>query len=762
MRTILSRISLLATLLAVACTSLAQHRFVKEGDKAYEALAYVRAIRAYERAAENAVPDPSYAGKLADCYLKIRNFKQAEVWYARAVLFPGSKPEDHYNYAQCLRANGKYAEADTQMARYRQLASGDSRVERQDASLRYAAELLENSLSGTEVRNLGINTAGSEMGPSYLNSSTMVFASDRAPQVSEARSHTWNGRPFLDLYTAPVSSGQVGAPTLLEGVNTRFHESNATFSPKGDTIYFTRNNFHNGRKGRNGEGVITLEIYSRTKANGDWVNEAPFPFNNDAFSVGHPCLSPDGRTMYFTSDMPGGHGGTDIWRTTRQGAGWSKPECLGTDVNTEGLEMFPYVGSAGVFAFASDGHTGLGGLDILIGQVRPDGSVGSVRNPGAPLNSGNDDFGLLLDANGQTGYFTSDRPGGKGNDDIYSLALKEPLGTQQRVAGVVTDRTTGAPIGGAIVKLTSGGAVQQATTAADGRYSFDVTPGAEHRIDCAAQNYSSSVANLDAVPEVDTTLVKDLALTGEGTVVLWYNVRHAFTRAGLPGVKIDRLDVLKMDTPEKAVTSFSDTKGDHRETLPGVQIGDSIVYYLELHKEGFFPKKGYFRYKVTEWGEVDVHRYMDLCLFPLEYQEFKLTCMDSLDRSGLPVGIGSDLGDVLHINPIYFDLNKDNIRPDAAVELDKVVAAMNEYPTMAIELGSHTDCRGSDASNLDLSDRRAKSSADYIISHGIDRGRITGKGYGETRLKNACADGVKCTEAEHQLNRRTEFIIVKM
>ncbi len=397
-------------------------------------------------------------------------------------------------------------------------------------------------------------------------------------------------------------------------------------------------------------------------------------------------------------------------------------------------------------------------------RVSADGSFGEPSNPGAPLNSDRDDFSLVLKDDGRTGYFTSNRNGGKGDDDIYSITMDRPLSASMRLEGVVTDRSMQAPLQGVVVSMLdeTGNVVAETSTGNDGRYSFPLEPGTRRTVRAAKQDYSPAVANVPSLPQQDTVVVRDLAMSSGGVVTLWYNVRHAFTGSPLGRVKIDRLDLAAMDQIEKAVVSLTDDGGDVRQELPDVKIGDSLTYYIELSKPGFLTKKGYFRYKVEQYGEIEVHKVMDLCLFPMDPMELRLTCQDELDHSGLPLKVGRDLRTIIDINPIYFDLNKDNIRPDAALELDKIVRVMQQYPTMEIELGSHTDARGSDASNASLSDRRAKSSAAYIVTKGIDAGRIKGKGYGETRLLNRCVNGVKCSEAEHQLNRRTEFIITKM
>ncbi len=721
--------------------SRAQQRFVAAGDKAYENLAYAKAIVNYERAAENAVPDSSYARKLAKSYLNVRDFQQAEVWYARAVAKPDARPIDCYDYAQVLRANGKYGEADQWLRTYELKNASDSRGKRQADASTYASRLSERAIPGCVVKDLASNTAQADLGVAYYGTKA-VFASSRTPDVAEFRRHTWNGQPFLDLYSAPVNAdGDFGRATPISALNTKYHESNACFSADTGTVWFTRNNFSQGKKGKNGEGVVNLKIYSRTRQLGEWANEQPFPFNSDTYSVGHPCLSADGNTMYFTSDRPGGIGGTDIWRTVKTGTTWGTPVCLGSEVNTEGDEMFPFIGQDGTFAFASDGHAGLGGLDIMIGKMRVDGTLMGVKNPGAPLNSGHDDFALVLDGSSMKGYFTSDRPGGKGGDDIYSVDLEHTITGGKRVEGVISHRIKDEPIVGSRVELRNrnGTVVAHTITGPGGSFSFELFEEDPYTIQASYADYTSVHVTFDA-PGTDTVIVRNLDM---GILSLMGAITDATTGTPIPEVRVEITDV--KENLRSVVNDMTDASGEIRKRISDRSPGDTLVYRVSLKKKGYLPKKGLFLFTVQHMTEIDMREVMEKDFFQLQ-----------------PISIGVELGEAISVNPIYFDLGKWKIRPDAATELDKVVTVMNENPTMEIELGSHTDSRGSDRANLTLSEKRAKSSAAYVISKGIAKERIKGKGFGESKLLNGCGNGTKCTDEEHQLNRRTEFIITKM
>ena len=378
-------------------------------------------------------------------------------------------------------------------------------------------------------------------------------------------------------------------------------------------------------------------------SNGEkWGDALPFTFNSSEYSSGHPSVSTDGKTVYFTSDMPGGKGGTDLYKITRNSDNsWSAPQNLGDTINTEGNEMFPFYHESGILYFASNGHVGLGGLDIFYVDLH---KKHRVQNMGFPLNDRFDDFGLILNEKQTGGFFSSNRQGGKGFDDIYGLTITKPLIVKKLIAGL-TKNTNNKIVPLAKVSLYNEQMQMVDSIQSDsmGYYSFSVDPDLEFK------------------------------LTG--------------------------------------------TKEKH---LPGKNTASSK----------------------TDQDTVKT----DLVLNEL--------------------AVGTDLGKILKINPIYFDYNKFFIRPDAAVELDKIVAIMNEYPTLQIELGSHTDCRGNVNYNSKLSDKRAKSSAEYIRARISNPTRIYGKGFGESKLVNKCecegARKVPCTEEEHQQNRRTEFVIVKM
>jgi len=725
-------------LFGLALNVSAQEGHIRRGDKHFEDFSYVDAIASYEGAAMKGASESAVASKLAMSYWKLRELDKAEMWYAKAVAAENATSEDLYRYAEVLRSNGKYADADTWLNKYNLAVGDDSRVALQQGAASYAPQLQVASLDKATVVGLTKNSSNCDMSP-MLMGDKLFLASARSMEVNARRRHTWNDKPFLDIYECTVSEdGQVTSLNAVKGVNTSYHESNAAFTADGKTMYFTRNNVHKGKKQLTSEKVNNLKIFSRTLTSEGWSNEKNFPYNSNEYSVGHPTLTADGQTLFFASDMTGGQGGTDIWMVEREGDSWSKPTNLGTNVNTRGNEMFPFIHEDGLLFFASDGHKGLGGLDILYTNLNK-GNAGPVKNPGAPINSGTDDFSLVLNPTSTRGYFTSNRSGGQGDDDVYLFNLSAPFGGSLALSGMAINALTQEPLANAHVDLkdAAGTVIGTVVTGADGSYLFPLEADQNVQIVGSLPEYreGKESASTTGMKDMDSTLVRNLMLLPENAMALAVSVKNRKTGDLLDGVDVE---VIEAGTNLKVINGRTGEDGGISSVLNGKAPGDELSYTIKYNKKGFIPVTRTYKRKIESVGEVLI--------------------LEDL----VPIEVGGDLAKMIDIEPIYFDLNKDNIRPDAATELNKIVTVMKENPSMVIELGSHTDSRGSDNYNEKLSDRRAKSSAAYIVKQGIATERITGKGYGEAKLVNRCGNGVKCSKTEHQANRRTEFIIVKM
>jgi len=633
-------------ILVLFCTgSLFAQIKLAAADKKYDKYAYIDAIEIYEKVAEKGHKSVDLFEKLGNSYYFNAEYDKAERWYGE--LFAMNEevdPEYYFRYAQALKAVGKYDKADEYLVKFYRKTNNPSGAEL--ASNRNYLEQLRKNSDRYIVENSGVNTEFSDYG-SFIKDGNVIFTSARSSSSAFQKKHSWTGQYFTKLYSAKIGEdGKLGeAKEYADELDTKFHESTPVFTKDGNTVYFTRNNFNDGKKGKSDDKVIKLKIYKATLKDGKWTDIKELPFNNDNYSVAHPALSPDEKTLYFASDMPGTMGESDIFKVTIDDNGnFGTPENLGSVINSPLRETFPFMTDKNVLFFSSDDHLGIGGLDVFEAKMNKDGSFTSIKNVGAPINSAKDDFGYVVNNKTHIGYVTSNRDGGVGSDDIY--VFKENV-CEQLIKGSITDLSTSQILPGAKVSLFDANMELLKTAEADenGKFSF------EEDIDCDKKYY---------------------------------------VRAENPDYETKEINVT---TPLKSGETIADI---------------------------------------------------------------------ALDKRVKPIEVGTDLAKTFDISIIYFDLDKWNIRPDAAVDLEKIIAVMKQYPTMKVDIRSHTDSRQTHKYNERLSDRRAKSTLEYMIKNGIERSRLTAKGFGETQLVNGCSDDVPCSEADHQKNRRSEFIILSM
>jgi outer membrane protein OmpA-like peptidoglycan-associated protein len=710
----------------------------KRGNKMFDRMAYAKAADYYLRAAGKKGNDRVYE-RLGDCYRLMGQQRNSETWYARVATGTSPTPSSFLHYAEALRANGKYAESENWMAKYNALAAGDVRAKRYVDNAGFAGKITAQE-PYFEVRSLDVNTEQADFGAAFYNNQ-VIFASSRIDKVSVQHVHTWNEMPFLNLYVAnrDANGNLDDAQPLNKKLNTKYHEGPACFSADGKTLYFTRNNYFRKKFGKDSQGINNLKIFRAVLSGSEWKEEN-LSINSDEYSVGHPALSADGKTLYFVSDMPGGKGATDIYRASVNADGsLGAPENLGDAINTEGKEMFPFIDAEGNLFFSSEGQVGLGGLDVFYAPANHAGGFGQIINSGLPVNSSSDDFAFVLDAAGTSGYFSSNREGGKGDDDIYAVNLLRKLKTTRIVKGIVKDKATGLPLAGAevILKDENGNTVATVIAGPNGDYVLETDPGKNYTVAGAKPEYfngSLSIAASNNAPEING----DLPLEKDPGLCFLFVTKDKETGAPIEGVRIK----IKNNATGLTDSVLTNAGGELRFPIAGGQRGTKMDYTVSFEKTGYLAKSVPYTTEANPGGEIRMETTLD------------------------KISVGQDLAKIIDIKPIYFDLGKSVIRPDAAIELDKIVKVMNENPTMVIELGSHTDCRGTAAANLSLSDRRAKASAEYIRKRITNPSRISGKGYGETVLVNncGCEGGTvsTCSESEHQLNRRTEFKIIKM
>lgn len=733
-----------AILVIIACvlslSLLGQSGKLKKADNYFERLSYAYAAELYEELIGSEVDSPELKSKLAYSYLKMDNYTESVNYYSQMITSSEAKPEDYYNYSYVLKQTGNYTESDKWMNTYSNQVTADLRGQLFLENTTYKSRIEKNQ-PFFSLENLSLNTSSADFGGYYNSSQDQVyFLTARKKTAFVKKEWSWDAKRFLDVYKASVSQDQkLGDPERVSKVNTKFHEGPLTFSPDGSKVYYTRNNISSGKKRRDGQRIQNLKIYiAKVDEKGKWVDEVEFPYNSTNYSIGHPAITRDGRTMYLVSDMPGGFGGADIYKVQIHEDGtFGEMVNLGKEINTEGQEMFPFIDSEGRLFFSTDGHPGLGGLDVFV--ALPDGDkTGKIHNLGLPVNSQYDDFAFSMSDDFKTGFLSSNREGGKGGDDIYAVQLIRPFVFTITIKGTAKDKK-GEKVPFATIELKddAGNTIGSVKADENGAYSFEADYEKNYVLEGTKKDYFDGNNRASTYTD-EQVVIADVVLEKDPGLSLYAIITDKKTGKPLEGVQINLVD--NMTGKSKNITSPA--TGDFREALFGKKLNDRGSYNLVLQKEGYFSKTVTYNTLFDQPGQYDIHALLDLSMDP----EVK------------------DLSEMIQINPINFDLNKYNIRPDAATELDKIVEVMNKYPNMVIELGSHTDCRASKAYNMKLSDRRAKASTEYIKKRITDPERIYGKGYGESRLLNhcECEGSVKsdCTEEEHEKNRRTEFKVI--
>lgn len=742
------RISIITiVLLVLGQTASAQQSKIKRGDQLYNLLAYSEAIPEYESALwKNDSTLDVLSLKLAKSYYYYGDLEKARNSFSGAEGMKASfSAEDCFVYSQCLKQLGDYSGADLWMKKYASMMPGSLSADDFNNHLDYL-EAIRNDQKHFMITTVNFNSKMNDFGGYEYKKGQVVFILSDRNSTPVKRIFGWNSMNFLDfLVVSNPNNSNLKVVNHSSG-NTKYHEGPICFTSDESRVYYTTNN-HVKSSGANGQkGIQNLMLYTaKVSSNGKWQEQKALKINSKEYSVGHPTLSTDGQWLYFVSDMPGGFGGSDIYKAQILADGeLGSPINLGQKVNTEKQEAFPWISREGQLFFSSNGLTGLGGLDIFIANLGEDGMVKAVKHTGPEINSAKDDFGLIFSSEGKKGYFSSNREGGQGNDDIYGFELIQPFKFSINLTGTVTDLATGDILKETEVKLMdeNGNVLQAVKSDENGNYHFDLEPGKNYSISFAQSGFTDLKKAVNVAPqEQDLTL--NAALAKVPSFGLLCKITEAESGRVLDGVEVKIFDPKTGNTIMDQLTSH---EGLTETGLENIKLGDQLNLKVTISKEGYLSKTVDLNIKIIKEGIYNVHDMIDATIGKME--------------------VGVDLASLIDIKPIYFDLGKYNIRKDATIELDKIVKIMNEYPTMEIELGSHTDCRGSIVSNEKLSSNRANASADYIKTRINNPERIYGKGYGESKLKVdcPCEGAVKsdCPELEHQKNRRTEFVIIKM
>lgn len=652
MKTTLSKYILLAFVLIFSSTVFAQNGKIQSVKDDYRDFAYVKTSEVLLEVANKGYKSADLFQKLANAFYFQNKMEEASKWYGELMeLNEVIDPEYYFRYALALKGIKDYEGSDKWMEKFNALKPNDLRGKAFLSKVDYKSTIEASSRDDIQIENLEINTEFSDFGTTEYENG-IVFASARGG----GRKYRWNEEPYLDLYTVEKKEDSTFADVKSIGdkVNTKFHESSAVFSPNGKFMFFTRNNYFKSRYKEDGVGINRLQLYRATlNEDNEWDEIHKIHFNSLDYSVAHPALNLTGTKLYFASDMPGTFGQSDIFVVDVNDDGTlGEPENLGSSINTEGQESFPFVNTNGDLYYSSTGFPGLGGLDVFksegIDDIIKAGSSRNfpIENVGKPVNSEWDDFGYYENLVTKRIYFSSNRDGGKGSDDIYTFEITDYKLT---IEGIVQDKNSLELMPDATVVLydQDGNEIERVLVGDDAYFKFDVFGDREYLIRVEKDTYTS--------------------------------------------------DEIRVVTPNKK---------------------QELKVELRIEKD---------------------EQQIEPC---------------------------DDLAKVLDIPIIYFDFDKSNIRYDAEIELQKVLAVLTKYPTMKIDIRSHTDCRGPASYNEKLSDRRAQSTRQYLIENGITEDRLTAKGYGEARLINDCGceptNNSDCSEAEHQLNRRSEFIITSI
>jgi len=774
----------LALLVMSIGISSAQISKIKRASQLMDNLDYTEAIVVFNQILEKEDSEEAKY-KIAECYRKVNDSENAEYWYAQVVRIPDSKPVHKLFYGQALQKNGKCDLARDWYEQYVDAVPEDTRGQFLLKACDYEEELMTKNGDIFEIEHMAFNSNLDDFSPAY-NDGNIIFASEREKGSFVKRTHAWTGNPFTELFKVsakPINKDEgcgyfeYGTPKKFsENINSKYHDAAVTFTNGGKTIYFTRNNFSEGKVGKSDDGTVMLKVYSASTTDGgaNWADLASLPFNSDEYSVAHPTLSDDGSFLYFSSDMPGGYGGMDLYFSEKESGNWGPPLNMGPAINTEGNEVFPYYHQNGKLYFSSDGQIGLGGLDIYFVEKKEEGEWSEVENLGFPINTNADDFGIVFNEQGSCGHFSSDREGGAGRDDIYGF---RKIATPVEI--LVYDAETKEPIVGATVFDSCKETTEE--TNEEGKINFDMkmnlccnfTANFEGYIENAEEGCTKEIILGDKV-FVEIALERDVQFSIEGIV-------------------FDQLTGLPL---ENATVSLVNDCGEEEQTFT---TDDSGQYNFELKEDCCYTVRGskekYLADKATNQCTRDLDEatilQVNLNLMPTEsglagnddavavgprFDTDKgiytnpdgsptdgvigdVTYKDGIPQDAFVPTTGAD-GSLSFLLNIYYDFNQSYIRDDEVSDLNLLYDLMADNSEYVVEISSHTDSRGSFAYNELLSQRRADSVVRWLTEKGIDRARLISMGYGEKINVNDCRNNIPCSEQEHQLNRRTEFKIV--
>ncbi|MEO9893235.1 OmpA family protein [Aurantibacter sp.] len=700
------------TILFLICaqTTFAQDD-LKRANTYFDRAFYTDAIPLYEDIAKTN-KSSVVVKNLADSYYNTYQLPNAAKWYSYLTSVYGENLDESYyfKYSQTLKAIGEYEEATEVLMDYYASKDDSDRVKILEAQLKHLenVDAIGNRFSLT---NVALNTPNSEFGALRVDDNVVYAAAKKTKIPLNAKKYRWNNQNYLDMYTHPISElaqGDSISKDFSSTINTKMHEATFAITKDRSTLYFTRNNFLKGKRGTDGDKISRLKIYRATWKDDKWDDITELPFNGNDFSTEHPALDASETTLYFASDRPGGHGSLDLYSVSINEVGeFGEPQNLGADINTERKEQFPFIDGSNNLYFSSNGHAGFGLLDVFVSKFE-NGKYQKPDNIGKPLNTGYDDFSFSMDQQAKEGFFASNRPDGKGSDDIYRFLETKPLvieDCKQYIAGVITDKTTKEIIPFAELNLldSNGEVIETQTASENAEFKFTVTCETQYTVVGRKTNYKENSKNV--ATDKERSSIKDGSL-------------ELVTFAELD--RQEAINIGKAKEEEKRLAALAE---------------EEKIREAEIKKQEEIKAKA----KAEEERKKRIEQ--AIANEPL------------IERDGDRIIIKAE-------PKIYFDYDLWYIRLKSKETLDKIVTILKNHKGIQLEIGTHTDIRGNNKYNQELSQKRSNSVYEYLVESGIDKNRLKAKGYGETQTIVKCATEEACIEEQHEINRRCEFVIV--
>ena len=774
---------------AILLSSCSQY-YTQLGNSQYNAFGYKKASGYFEKAVLKK-KKISTLEKLADCFYKINDYKNAEKYFKESVADAKCTPTTKLHYAQTLMSLGKYDEAKTQLNSVLAEQTDNSTAKSLLSSCNSIPAFVKDSNRYT-VNKLDISGFESSFSPVVYKEGLVYAAEKKEVRRKEVYRGTMMGYAHL-YYAKKDAQGKLGEPLELNGnVNKKFHNSTAAFANGGSEIYYSSVNSDKIKLSEKYSKVYNMSINHDSIVDNEWKKAKTFPYNSPDYSNSHPTLTADGKTMYFASDMPGGLGGSDIYMSKKSGNTWSKPVNLGKNINSEGTENFPFVDKEGNLFFASNGKAGLGGLDIFYTQINENHDA-EVRNLGAPVNSNYDDFGLIFNNDQKKGYFSSNRKRGLNDDDIYAFNY-----TSKGVIvlnGKILSEEDKNPLDSTAIVVKGGDVDMTQTSLADGSFSLKLEKEKEYTINYKRNGFDEKSISystkgkkiptfgnlvLDTIvyspkTKIDSAQLKKIKCDEYRRVFyldnIYFDLGKSLIKSNAKPILDSAINMLKNNPDVNLILS------GHNNTIKNNKYSEALAKSRALAAYTYLIKNG------IDKSRLNTEHHTSTVLLStcgtgkkcpesekqkdrrVEFMVVKSGINITLDCNLLPftpAPLNPDEAKIANdIENIYYNTNQSTIREDAKQPLINLVQIMKQTPALNVLISGHADSRGSSAGNQNLSVKRAKAAMAFLIKNGIEKSRIQVEGFGEDKLVNKCIDGVECSPAEHQKNRRAEFYFRK-